>query len=89
MADDNRALYEATTSGDLAAELETRGLPKTGTKPELVDRLLEHDTAQPPAESEGTPPADAEGEICGECWPEGWPHLSYTAGCVHGNWTRA
>lgn len=35
--------YENFTKDDLAQELERRGLPKTGTKAELVDRLTEDD----------------------------------------------
>ncbi|GAA1030792.1 MULTISPECIES: SAP domain-containing protein [Amycolatopsis] len=89
MSDDNRALYEAATAGDLAAELETRGLPKSGAKPELVDRLLEHDAAQPT--TTGPQPdagEDADGEICGLCWPGGWPDDHDKAHCEHGEYTR-
>ena len=36
------------------------------------------------------PPAKAkpDGEICGECWPDGWPSDGQHAGCVHGDWHR-
>lgn len=89
--EDTRALYEAANAGDLSAELEARGLPKSGTKPELVDRLLEHDAAQAPADPAGEqPPAeDPDGEICGNCWPDGWPGDDAAATCAHGTWTRA
>lgn len=53
---DARELYESETVTALAAELERRGLPKSGTKSELVDRLLEDDAARA-AEAE-----DAEAE---------------------------
>jgi hypothetical protein len=32
--------------------------------------------------------ADAVAEICRACWPNGWPHLSHTASCEHGAYTR-
>ncbi|RSN26500.1 hypothetical protein DMC63_01300 [Streptomyces sp. WAC 05977] len=53
-----RALYEAMTVEDLKTELRNRdsGLSVTGTKPELVDRLLTDDAARA-AETE-----DAEAE---------------------------
>jgi hypothetical protein len=35
--------YEGWTKGELEAELESRGLPKTGNKAELVARLQEDD----------------------------------------------
>jgi SAP domain len=41
---DNRELYEAETVADLKAELDSRDLPTSGNKAELVDRLLEADT---------------------------------------------
>lgn len=93
MSDDNRALYEAATAGDLAAELATRGLDEKGAKPVLVDRLLEHDAAQPAAPGP-TPDADEpdadepDGEICGLCWPGGWPDGHDRAHCEHGEYTR-
>lgn len=31
---------------------------------------------------------EVEGAICGLCWPGGWPHLSQTASCSHGEYTR-
>lgn len=42
---DRRAEYEDWTKPDLQDELERRDLPITGNKPELVDRLLDHDAA--------------------------------------------
>lgn len=27
-------------------------------------------------------------EICGRCWPNGWPHLSHSASCEHGTYVR-
>ena len=37
--------YESMTKPELQAELEARGLPTTGNKPELVTRLEEDDAA--------------------------------------------
>ena len=37
--------YDGWTKGELEAELESRGLPKTGNKPELIERLEEDDAA--------------------------------------------
>jgi large subunit ribosomal protein L22 len=45
--------YAAMTVDELGAELETRGLPKSGKKDELIARLLDDDTAQG-----GTAPED-------------------------------
>ena len=39
--------YEALTVAELQAELETRGLPTTGVKAELVQRLVDDDAAAP------------------------------------------
>jgi hypothetical protein len=31
--------------------------------------------------------AKADGEICAECWPAGWPtEDTYNASCIHGTW---
>jgi hypothetical protein len=27
------------------------------------------------------------GDICGQCWPDGWPEDTSAAGCIHGNWS--
>jgi hypothetical protein len=35
--------YEAMTKPELQAELESRGLPTSGNKPELIERLEEND----------------------------------------------
>jgi hypothetical protein len=32
--------------------------------------------------------AKAEGEICDQCWPNGWREGSANANCVHGTWNR-
>ena len=102
MAEDARELYEATTNPELEAELVKRGLPKTGNKAEMVDRLLEHDAEQaapatPPADDPAAPaedetPADPEvedGELCVVCWPDGWPTPdTNNASCEHGRWDR-
>ena len=37
--------YDGWTKGELEAELESRGLSKTGNKPELIERLEEDDAA--------------------------------------------
>ena len=29
-----------------------------------------------------------EAEICGYCWPEGWPGRDVAAACEHGEWKR-
>ena len=44
MSDENR--YAAMTVDQLSAELEERGLPKSGKKDELIARLLDDDVAQ-------------------------------------------
>lgn len=85
MPEDHRALYEAGTVADLAAELNARGLSSKGDKPDLVDRLLEHDAAQPPATG---PAPDVDAPICGLCWPGGWPDGHEKAHCEHGEYTR-
>jgi hypothetical protein len=87
VSDDNRALYEAATAGDLATELDNRGLPKSGAKPELVDRLLEHDAAQATAPAADPDPEQGDGQICGLCWPAGWPENHDRASCSHGDYT--
>lgn len=33
--------------------------------------------------------AEAEGGICPECFPQGWPEGATNAGCVHGQWVRS
>lgn len=38
-------VYEDMSKDDLAAELERRGLPKSGNKDELIARLVEDDEA--------------------------------------------
>lgn len=90
-----QALYEQMTNADLQAELGDRQLAKTGTKPELVARLLDADF--PPSSDEGTPAAaeappeedaPADGELCSVCWPDGWPGNDSAASCEHGTWTR-
>lgn len=80
--DNARALYEATKNEDLAAELELRGLEKTGTKPEMVERLVAHDAEAAKAAPEEKPAA----AICSDCWPAGWPAEAHSASCVHGEW---
>ena len=47
--------WESLKVDELKAELEARGLPKTGTKAELIERLLDDDAGQA-----GTAPAEAE-----------------------------
>lgn len=27
-------------------------------------------------------------EICGQCWPNGWPGSDVAATCEHGSWSR-
>jgi len=41
--DDDDLAYEEWTVADLVEELKRRGLPSTGKKPELVDRLRQND----------------------------------------------
>lgn len=83
-----QALYEQMTVVDLQADLGERNLTKTGTKPELVARLLDADF---PLDGD-TPPADPpaeDGELCGNCWPDGWPTPdTHNASCEHGVWDR-
>ncbi|HWD81017.1 MAG TPA: SAP domain-containing protein [Kribbella sp.] len=88
MPEDHRALYEAGTVADLAAELNSRGLSSKGDKPELVDRLLEHDAAQPSSSGPTPDAGESDGEICGLCWPGGWPDDHDRASCSHGDYTR-
>lgn len=100
-----QALYEQMTVPDLQAELGERQMTKTGTKPELVARLLDADFPPAPAdEGDGggapseepgaDPAADEEpvaedGDICGICWPDGWPSKdTNNASCEHGVWDR-
>jgi len=45
--------YEAWSKDDLVAELEARGLPKSGNKPELIDRLEQDDLAKEAEAAEG------------------------------------
>ena len=95
------ALYGQMTNTDLQAELGERNLAKTGTKPELVARLLDADFPPPAADpaappAEDTPPTPAEppaededGQVCGVCWPDGWPSPdTNNASCEHGVWDR-
>lgn len=43
----------------------------------------------PPADPPPAPPEPkADAAICRQCWPNGWPANTTTAGCAHGNWTR-
>src|SRR4051812_14004809 len=57
--------WESLKVDELKAELEARGLPKSGTKAELIERLLDDDAGQavsaaaPAAEKEAAP-EDAE-----------------------------
>lgn len=100
--DEAKALYEQMTVVDLQAELGDREppLPKTGTKPELVGRLLDADfppapsgdpAGDPPADpgaDEDAPPVD-DGDLCTACWPTGWPTAdTNNASCEHGVWDR-
>lgn len=34
------------------------------------------------------PPEGWAGDICEDCWPDGWPENSGSAACVHGEWSR-
>jgi hypothetical protein len=52
--------YDVWTKDELVAELDARGLPKSGNKPELIERLDQDDLAKA---------ADAEGEAA-EVTPE-------------------
>lgn len=55
------------------------------------------DTKQPVGDTQPAPDADptpdteqppAEGELCGQCWPAGWPENGDAAECSHGAWQR-
>jgi hypothetical protein len=105
-----QALYAQMSNADLQAELGDRQLAKTGTKPELVARLLDDDF--PPGDAEAAAAADEaeqaaaapsdppapddedddeveDGELCGNCWPDGWPSPdTNNASCEHGVWDR-
>lgn len=88
------ALYAEMSNADLQAELGDRNLAKSGAKPELVARLL--DAEFPPAGDDpdaGDPPPDEpvaeDGDLCGVCWPDGWPSPdTNNASCEHGTWNR-
>ncbi len=41
----------------------------------------------PAAGLEGTE-LKALGELCAECWPDGWPDMVTGLGCPHGTWAR-
>jgi hypothetical protein len=100
MADDPqqeaRELYGQATVEDLKKELGERKLATSGTKPDLVERLLAHDREQAAAaetEAAGDPPPDAppaeDGDLCAACWPDGWPTAdTNNASCQHGVWDR-
>ena len=45
-ADDEVASYEKLTKPELQAELEQRGLPKSGNVPDLIERLEADDAAK-------------------------------------------
>ena len=45
--------YEAWSKDDLVTELEERGLPKSGNKPELIERLEQDDLAKEAEAAEG------------------------------------
>ena len=47
--------WESMKVDELKAELESRGLPKSGNKAELIARLAEADAEAAPAETEGAP----------------------------------
>lgn len=32
--------------------------------------------------------AEKVADICLACWPDGWPHLSHSASCEHGEYVR-
>lgn len=66
--------------------------PKTKTEDTVA---VNDDTKTPevtPDANQGTAPdaeqPPAEGEICGQCWPAGWPENGDAASCVHGEWQR-
>ena len=41
-------------------------------------------SARKPAEKE----PGKNGEICRQCWPDGWPGRDTAASCENGNWHR-
>lgn len=57
---DARELYEAQTVDDLRTELRDRKLAVSGSKPELVDRLVEDDAARAAEAEDSTAVKDAE-----------------------------
>lgn len=50
------------TLGELKAEAEKRGLPVSGTKRDLVERLAAAETTEPPADPTVVPADDENGE---------------------------
>lgn len=40
------------------------------------------------AKAEAETPTEKVGDICGACWPLGWPHTTHSASCEHGTYVR-
>jgi len=54
-----------------------------------IDPASQADDTTTATETDATPdPEPVEGEICGECWPAGWPGDGDAAHCSHGEWAR-
>lgn len=70
--------------------------PKTKTTEDTVaedQKTNETPDVTPDVDPDVTPGAPddqrpAEGELCGQCWPAGWPENGDAASCVHGEWQR-
>jgi hypothetical protein len=61
-------------------------------KPKKTDEentVAENETDETTPDTEPTPdPELTEGELCGQCWPAGWPGDGDAAECSHGTWQR-
>lgn len=34
------------------------------------------------------PPKSRKPDVCGDCFPDGWPADATAIGCIHGSWQR-
>ena len=64
-----------------------RGVYERKPKTKTEDVVTEQEPDQVDTVDE-TQPAQVDGEICGQCWPAGWPEGGDAAACEHGTWTR-
>jgi hypothetical protein len=73
-----RGVYDRTKKkGPTVSDITEPDIPNPDDPTPQVDPL-----ADPPVDP--TPVA----ELCGLCWPDGWPHNTDSAMCEHGEWTN-